>query len=414
MIHPGKPASEPPPAHALAIRSLILTGLLIVASLAAEASWQAAPASAETTDSASAPSNLLQAGERCRIRAGRAVLDTVVEQGDAIDVSAWMDLDCGWLPPATLDLVLLLDVQPLTGEEPDADYAETLYAGLRAGLDRLGWAQGSRAALMRVANAGHSVDMELTEDRVALDEALQDLGGEGLDEEGDMGPALDAARGLLEAAATEGRQGAILLVDAGMALRTNDEGGVLNPPAAACRRATDAGLALGVISLPAASRRLANDCASPGHYQLVDQPEAPRLDSATEQMLRVLAHPGSIVRAELSDYIASSFEYVEGTGVPRDPDYIVLSEHVWRFEPREQRLEQRLDYRTLVRPGFGELITPLSVDSKLIVEYADGSTAEHPLPNPELCIHWPGREGFCLDWLRQAGLRLYLPRLERP
>ncbi|MCB9176244.1 MAG: hypothetical protein H6648_03725 [Caldilineae bacterium] len=349
----------------------------------------------------------------CRIGAGRAFDRSLLEQNQDLDVSVWMDLDCGGTA-AVLDLVLLVDVQPLVGETPDLRHATALADGLGRTLERLDWANGSRVALIRVATAGHAVDIPLSANAAELTAALAALDGAGLDAAGDLGPAIDAAQALLAEAAAPGRQAAILLVDAGMPLQTNDQGAALAPPTPACQRATAAGSTVGVVSLPGAARRLANTCASPGHFEAVGGQDERKLDRALDQMGRVLAHPGSIVRAEYSDFIKSTFAYVERSGVPRDPDYIVLSEHAWQFEVDEQRFQQPLDYQVRVNPGFGEIITPVSVESKVVVEYADGVVEEHPLANPPLCIHWPGRQSYCLNWLRDTGSRVWLPRIVRP
>ena len=389
-------APRGPQGRAIGVLTLIGLGVLVAVAAAAPAASVAAQ------------------DHPCRIGAGRGFSRSLLEQNQDLDVAVWMDLDCGG-PAVRLDLVLLVDVQPLVGETPDARHAAALAEGLARTLERLDWTNGSRVALMRVASTGQAVDLPLTDAPAALTEAIASLDAEGLDDApGDLGPAIDAAQSLLAEAAAPGRQAAILLIDAGMPLQTNDQGAALAPPAPACQRATTAGSTVAVISLPGAARRLANVCASPGHFEAVGGQDERKLDLALDQQGRVLAHPGSIVRAEYSDFVKSTFAYVDGSGVPHDPDYIVLSEHAWQFEVQEQRFQQPLDYQIRVNPGFGEIITPASVESKVVVEYADGVVEEHPLSNPPLCIHWPGRQRFCLDWLRETGSRLLLPWIGQP
>jgi hypothetical protein len=359
------------------------------------------------------------ASSHCHLAAGRSSLPSFVEQGDLIDVSAWYDIDCG-VEAAPIDLVLVLDVQPLLGDAPNAAYRESLDASLEAALDRLPWGRGARMALIRAGTGGHSLDLALTADAravsAALDAALALTTTESLDLAGDLGPALDAATALLDASASTGGADnrSILLLDAGMPLATGDQG-VLNPPAPACQRATEAGHQLAVTSLPAAGRRLSINCSSPGLYEDVGGDEQRPLDLAMDQMLRVLVHPGSVVRLDYSDFLKSSFEFVPESGRPRDPDFIALAEHVWQDEVHEQRTLFRLDYQIRVRQGFGEIISPLSLEAKVALEHADGSVEEHSLPNPPLCIHWPGLEDFCQRWLRSEAVgRSYLPSLSLP
>jgi hypothetical protein len=366
---------------------LLLIALFVVAFAALGAS--------STATTASSPASPQQATEvpregpiPCDPSYTRTIEPRIVQEGGALTIQSQYRFICTG-ETRKVNVVFVVENsgylrQGLGGREA----LDNITKGARNFVNQIDYSNGSRTGLMLYA-ATDTFRVPLTggeDGRKALLEAFEGISIEPMGDSSGAGAAIRDATGALPTGVQSDFSNILIIVDAGA---PEVPGSDLVDRYTACNAARLGGVTIAVLSFPQAGRRLAA-CASSGwFFQLRSNtaPDAPdTFDRIAEGMLRGL----QMDKVTYSDFLEDGFNYTPGSGYPRDPDFVVLSEMFWEFvgktsPPTGQVVEYQVTLDKDVFPGG--TIRPISLWSYLEFTYAQGTTVKAEMPNPPVCIY---------------------------
>jgi hypothetical protein len=134
------------------------------------------------------------------------------------------------------------------------------------------------------------------------------------------------------------------------------------------------------------------------------------LGRAFDDMRDIILRPPTVESIEVYDGLTDDFDYVRGSGRPRDPDTLFAGEMTWSLASPTPG-EQVISYRVHGNPGKSDILTTVSRDARATFEYADGSRADLVLDNPVVCLHQRRTTRFCDRMTARAPV--YLPMARR-
>lgn len=260
--------------------------------------------------------------------------------------------------------------------------------GARNFINQVDYANGSRGGLMLYAGSRTWRQPLIggEEGRKALIDAFNGISISPDGNSAGAGAAIRDSTGALPTGVSSDFSNVLIIVDAGA---IEVPGAQLVDRYTACNAARISGVTVAVVSFPAAGRRLAA-CASSGwFFQLnsdVGRNAPETFDKIAEGLLRGL----QMDKVIYSDFLEDGFRYEMGSGYPRPPDYVVLSEMFWEFVGRSvPPTGQLVEYKVRVDKDVFPFGVPrnLSLWSHIEFVYAQGTSIRVRLPNPPLCIY---------------------------
>ena len=363
-----------------------------------------------------------QVQRRCDIHTERSTDEIIYESGAPIEVAIDYRVECNE-PSLATDIVMVIDVGSImeideAGEtgEVDFDKRDVLVEGLKAFLSNYQFEGDSRLGIIQHWKSEHSELIELGYDAETALEHLEILGLRPDEEEvleGGADAAIDLARTQVAAAGEDGSpaMGMVFVYDGGTGFPLNGAGEAINPNSGACTRLAESGIRGVVVANKAAGGRI-TACGITGRFLIEGREETPDLKATFDRAGLFEAHPELPQTLEIGEDLIDRLEYIEDSSEPREPDVIALDELVWISKVETLIFEGQLRYKIQAKAGFGDFFDQTTSRSMLTILQIDGEQVEHPMERPVICINFPGRTEYCVEWLRTRGPnRLFMPSL---
>jgi hypothetical protein len=196
------------------------------------------------------------------------------------------------------------------------------------------------------------------------------------------GAAIRDATGLLPTSVESEFANVLIIVDAG-ASETTDP---LVTRHTACNAARQAGVTVAVVSFPNAQGRLVQ-CSSGGWFKQVTTHEGDNVEDIFAEFAEGMLRGKMMTEVTYSESLVDGFEFVDGSGYPREPDYPpVYGAFGWTFgrdAPQSVQFNVRAS-EDLAGTGHPR---PLVDFAELLFEFTDKTRARAYLPNPDVCVY---------------------------
>jgi hypothetical protein len=330
----------------------------------------------------------------CGLRIEREVVPRAVAAGGEVTVNLRWRYDCRPEARQATDLLLLLDVSAGLNDA-SGKLLPQLQEGLRRLISRLP-REGSRLGLVEYDTRVRG-ELPLAEGQAAIDQRLdviRDLRNTGSGFSDALVP-LARAEALL---ARSEAPAAVLLVDVGGSLPPNrDRTAIL----AACQRLRDAGVRVGVLSLPGANERYVG-CASPGGALIDNTAEVRRVPELLGALASAwIGDPDLLLSEWHEPQDAASWTYVLGSGRPRGPDALRGAERIWQEYALAGAGDHSLSWALQAANVSQAQTRPLTTGDGAFLALVDraGHAETWPVPRQEVCIYPEGRLEDCQPYL---------------
>ncbi len=385
-------------------------------------------------------------GTPCDLVARRSVEPLVVEEGGTLEVSVDYEYQCSHQRRRINYFLLVEASEALRGPGVDRDLLEKLKQALSVFVNRVDYGNGSTGGLTLYAE-DYSNRVTLRGDdagRKALLDAIRRISVEPIGNSAGAPAAIRDATERLPTGQSSDAINVLIVIDAGAPVSTRP----LIDYETACGAAKKAGVVLSVIGLETAGTR-GLGCASPGWGRVSREADGSDLEEIFDQLADLLiSGKGSssnkrrnrgrccaavLVRweeaiaellptssgptrwmqrrpnctsycltspkqpdlEEYGEWFSQGFDYQAGSAEPFEPDQLIGQQYAWTFDRTPRAGSRSIRYRVDVETGPGNRVEPLSVDASVALFFSDGSRANAPADNPEICVYKAGRSDFC-------------------
>jgi hypothetical protein len=343
---------------------------------------------------------------RCDPTARLDASPRVVAANGTVHVRIDFGYRCPEARPQVHALILVENTEPL---QPSGFAGRAQIGNVREGLvnfvEALDFGNGTQGGLLLYGNAV-SVRTPLgggSGGRQELITAVENFATAGGRQATAAGEAVTKATELLSAVdAAPGATKLMLIVDAGAPQ------GDAEALTAACGAARSAGLSVAVMALSTAGDRM-KGCADDNLFRATSSEFAREVPETLGTLGYGVANSNQVATALVGGRLAAGFDYVAGSGRPREPDVRFGRELGWEFSPPPPAEGHVVELDVAVDPGLVNEVGPLAEVASLVLNYADGSAGELPIPVPEVCVHAPERRAFCDPFLATLTPRAATP-----
>ena len=330
----------------------------------------------------------------CDPKVKRTVDKQIVQEGDTIRVTVEYSYACSSDTKKINFMLVVENTENLRG--PRDQRLKNVKEGLKSFVNQVDFSNGSKVGLelyaddfsVRMPLRGESGQGNVKEDMLSQISRIQT---KPIGNSAGAGPAIRDATGQLPIGVISPNFiNVMLIVDAG----ASETSKPLINRADACNAAKDSGVIIGVVALKDAGYRMYN-CASPGWFKFSQSDEAAEVTGFFSEFSDKLLRGMQATKDEYEDNQDATFEYVVGSGNPRDPDLTLGSDYVWKFTTQPGRPVSRRVMYDVKAAELGESqVVPLSIESFLNLSFTTSNRSVQ-MPNPDICIYTAEKPEFC-------------------
>lgn len=338
----------------------------------------------------------------CDTKGRHSIEPRIVEEGEQVTVKVEYDFNCSSDGTRQVDLMYVLEnngMLKLVGESP----GQSLLNNLKDGMQRLAlavdWRNESRVGMIWYGCNWQGI-VPIGSGSQHYDLWLRQINAIRGQVPGGANPAtsLRAASSDLNNLAKDPDNpvpGVMILIDAGspgcQGAPPPQEAGLEQ----ACNAAKAEGNVLALVSLEAAQGRL-RGCNSRGWYWRSGREDGSDLPAIFEQIRDQLLFSKRPSETHYNDFLQTAyFEYVFGSGIPRDADNIFFNSDLTWEEPVPQNPvgAYQYEYKVQTLVGSGGAVSPITIapGPQITLYYADGASNRVLLENQDVCIYRSGR-----------------------